>query len=243
MNNTLDYIEDYFCNRLSLEEKEAFESRCATEEAFASEVAFYVATRAALKEQVHANKRKDFEGLYEELSKRKGPGTILVTLWPYIGAVAACVILFFGWLVFMQKPSPDVYADQYIRENMETLSVNMGTSQDSFQLGIAAYNKRDYEVSEKIFKSLALQKDNRAEAVKYLGFVYLITGKYETAVLEFDTLSGMKNLYANPGYFYKALALLKTGKAEDVAIAKELLKTVKEQKRPGYKEAQEWKLN
>ena len=72
MQDTLEYIEDYFCNKLSSEEKSNFEQRCVSDTKFCAEVAFYVSTRDALKNEVVAQKRKEFDELYQDLSKKSG---------------------------------------------------------------------------------------------------------------------------------------------------------------------------
>lgn len=242
MNNTLEFIEDYFCNRLGPDQRSEFEKKCQMDEAFSNEVAFYIATRAALKEKLREEKKKNFEELHQVLSVQSEPKTLIIKIWPYLSA-AACLLLFFTWLFFLKAPESSQLADQYIKANIENLSVNMGSEKDSIQMGIEAFNLKNYKLSENIFTLLAQNKESRTEAVKYLGFIYLVTEKYDRAFQEFDTLSKIRNLHANPGNFYKALTLMKRSSTNDEAEANKLLEEVAEKKLPGYKEAIKWKHN
>ena len=52
MSDTLEYIESYFKQKLSNEARRAFELKCETDKAFANEVAFYIGTRQALREEL-----------------------------------------------------------------------------------------------------------------------------------------------------------------------------------------------
>ncbi len=54
MPDNLEYIESYFQQVLNAEEKQAFEKKCETDEAFAKEVAFYIVTRETLREDLLA---------------------------------------------------------------------------------------------------------------------------------------------------------------------------------------------
>lgn len=141
---------------------------------------------------------------------------------------------------FFNSPSPQQLASNYVEQNLHTLSITMNGRQDSLQLGIAAFNRKDYAVAEKIFRSLANQNTLAPEAIKNLGILYLVTGKYDKALLEFDSLSAYKNLYANPGPFYKAITLMKRAKGRDQEEAQVILQEIREKQLPGNKEAEQW---
>ncbi len=61
MPGTIEYIESYFQQTLSDEEKAAFEARCGTDEMFAKEVAFYITTRQLLREELLVQKQKQWK--------------------------------------------------------------------------------------------------------------------------------------------------------------------------------------
>jgi tetratricopeptide (TPR) repeat protein len=241
MSETLEYIDNYFNGGLTAEEKKIFEDRCEADPAFAEDIAFYIQARAGLKQELHEQKRRQFEDQFKLLSAsgRSGSRGIVRKLFPYAAAVAAaCVIIFFGWQFFKPASSQEL-ADNYINENMKVLSVSMGSSKDSLAIGIAAYNNKNYKEAESIFSSLASQYDN-AEAIKNLGILYLVTGDYDRAIAQFDKLSKDQQLFANPGVFYEALALIKRDREGDKAKAKTLLEEVVSQDLPGKNEAAHW---
>src|SRR5690606_4073992 len=135
--------------------------------------------------------------------------TILKKLLPYFTLAAACLLLVQGWMVFFNDPSPRQLASNYIEDNLQNLSIQMDASEDSLQMGIAAFNQQDYSTAENIFQALTNQNNLAPEAIKNLGILYLVTDEYDKAILEFDALSAYTNLRANPGPFYKAVTLMK----------------------------------
>lgn len=244
MIETLEYIDLYFTNQLSAQEKVAFEKRCESDPAFANEVAFYISARSELKNVLIEQKKSEFQELYAGLSARKPSTGIIKRLYPLIAAAAACLILFIGWQVFFNNRPADAparIAADYIEKNIRTSGVTMGGSnKDSLETGVAEFNKKNYERAGKIFLSLSSPENRNAEAIKYLGFVYLVNKDYDKAISQFDTLAQQTDLYANPGLFYKALVLMKRSGKGDISGAKLILKEVIEKNLPGNKEAKEW---
>jgi tetratricopeptide (TPR) repeat protein len=241
MNNALEYIEDYFTGRLSATEKEAFEDRCISDPAFAEEVAFYVSLRDGLKQELRQHKKTEFTELHDQTAAAEPAPSIVVRLRPFIAAAAVCLLLFVVWNTFFKPPSPQALADRYIEKNFTTLGITMGSnSADRLQAGIVAYNARNFREAEKNFQSLQQGTPQHTEAVQYLGILYLATGSYDKALAQFDTLSHMEQLYANPGPFYKAVTLLKRSGKSDKEAARALLQNVVDKGLPGAPEAKEW---
>ncbi|MEI6948980.1 hypothetical protein V9K67_17470 [Paraflavisolibacter sp. H34] len=251
MDNRSDYMERYFGGRLTEAERAAFEQRCQSDPGFADEVAFYVSARAALKEQLQEQKRQQHRQWYAELSAgqaaappREGqelpPAGRVRRLPTWLkAAAAACVLLALGWLLFLKPPSAQQLADRYIEEHLQVLGVHMGAG-DSLQTGIAAYNQKNYPEAERVFTALQGHGLYAAEAVKNLGLVYLVTGRYDAAVRQFDVLTGFTDLRVNEGYFYKAVALIKRDREGDRLQAKALLEKVKRQGQFGSEQAEQW---
>ncbi|SHM13512.1 hypothetical protein SAMN05444266_106484 [Chitinophaga jiangningensis] len=234
MNEQLHYIDDYFTGALRPEEKAAFEQRCTSDQEFARAVAFYLTARSVIKEAVHENKAAAFKKMPVSMAVAKRP------VGRYLAVAATLLLLVIaGWLYYKGSPAPSKLADSYIKENLSQLSVTMSSESDSLQTGIAAYNKGDYAAAEKIFTILSNTASVKTDAIKYLGIVYLVTKRYDMAITQFDLLSQIP-LYANPGPFYKALALLQRGTPEDLQLAKKLLLEVKNNQLPGSKYAVEW---
>ncbi|MEJ7680066.1 MAG: hypothetical protein WKG06_19840 [Segetibacter sp.] len=59
MSETLEYIEAYFEKGLSNAERQLFEERCVDDENFAKEVAFYVMSREAIREELTEQKNNN----------------------------------------------------------------------------------------------------------------------------------------------------------------------------------------
>ena len=240
MSEKLEYIDQYFNGQLSDPEKTAFEEKIESDPTFAEDVAIYIQVRSGLKNELFEEKKKQFHEQYLTLSatqSRRSQATVR-KLFPYFAAAAAgCLIFFIGWQFFFKSASSEAIADKYIDENFQQLSIQMGDTGDSLDKGIAAYNEKRYKDAESIFASLAPQN---AEALKYLGLVYLITEDYDKAIHQFQTLAKNTELYANPGLFYQALSLMKRDAEGDKANAKKLLEEVIRRDLPGKKESEEW---
>jgi hypothetical protein len=247
MNNSLEYIENYFTGNLSETETSAFERRIETDPVFADEVGFYVALRGNIREELHRQKKKEFDSWYTELSSKPQyqyqppkQHPLLRKVMPYLaGAVSVCLLLFLGWMLLFNNPSPQQLAGAYVEQHLSTLSITMAGQRDSLQLGIEAFNQKDYASAERIFLALAKQEDQASEAVKNLGILYLVTGRYDQALTAFDSLAA-KDLHANPGPFYKAVTLLKRSQGQDREEARVLLQQVIDDQLPGSKEAEQW---
>jgi len=243
MPNTLDYIESYFQQTLNDQEKKEFEARCETDEAFAKEVAFYITTRQVLREELLKQKQqqwKDENDEQEETSpiisiKRK---TTFGRLIAY--AAAACLLLAASVYFFEAQTTPKKLAADYIRTNYNNLSQTMDASHDSLQLGIAAYNDKDYTMALQLFEGVESRDPSNSDAKKYAGLVYLQQQNYDKAIQQFDELANMKGLFSNPGDFMKAVSLLERNNPGDKEQAKKLLQKVVAEKEEGREKAEEW---
>lgn len=245
MDNTLDYIDNYFQGAPSPEEAQRFAQRCEADPDFAAAVAFYINARNSVSEELHAQKSAMFRERYRELSVMPAayvpPRSLLRRLRPFITAAAACLLILLGYLFFFNRSTPEQLADKYIDREFSTLSIQMSGIMDSLQLGIAAYNREDYTTARQIFNALANEQPPDPEAVKYLGIVYLVTERYDDALAAFDRLSANRDLYVNPGLFYMALTYMKRDAPGDRAKAGQLLQKVTDLDLPGKQQASQWK--
>lgn len=244
MNDTLDYIEAYFEKTLSAEESRLFEQRCAEDESFAEEVAFYITAREALREQLLEQKKRLWAEAGEERIDRQEPAmapvrTMGFRKWlPYAAAASllAAVLL----LIFLNNAgSPQQLADNYTKQNLVRLSQTMDGAADSLQSGISAYNRGEYNAALRLFEGVYKAHPENAEAVQFAGQSYLMKKEYDKALPLFDELAG-KNLRSNPGLFLKAVTLLERNKAGDEAEAKGLLERVRDEKLEHSNKAAEW---
>ncbi len=238
MAEQFNYIDDYFNGLLSPEEKQVFERRCETDEQFADEVALYIASREAIRNEVLAQKRNEWKQLTDTnvvKMKKEETRVLRMNRW-YLMAAAASVIGIIFLLVPFRKSSQELAAN-YIKENLEQLSVTMDGSKDSLQMGIDFYNKKDYQHALPLFRDLYKKDTANTDALKYAGLTYLMQEDYNNAIHSFDTLAAKQGLFANPGLFYKAITLLKRNHNSDKLAAKTLLHEVVNNQLEGQKEA------
>jgi tetratricopeptide (TPR) repeat protein len=237
MNDSINYIDNYFTGALSDDEKTDFEQKCAADQSFAKEVAEYISMRDAINGYLQQQKREDFATLYQELSTpSKLAKIILLKRIAYLAA--ACILLTIGWFSFLRHSKSQLIATNYISGNLNTLGLNMGVS-DSLQMGITAYNSKSYLAAEQLFKPLTYRQTTASEATKYLGLTYLADKQYEAAINSFDQLAAMP-LYVNPGQFYKALTLMERSKGTDRQQAKKILQQIIDKRLYGYQQASNW---
>ena len=246
----LEYIERYFLGNLSAGEKEIFERRCEGDPDFAREVSLYITMRAGLKQTLIEEKKEEFSKLYQN---RDSKPVMVLTSWRtgvmrYAVAAAACLLIFLSWMLFLKSDSPKELADGYVKENLSSLSGTMSSghpliaqnASDSLQQGIAAYNAKDYNKAEDIFREFSKNKKYAVEATKDLGLTFLVRQQYDDALEQFDALSDNGNLYANPGPFYKAVTLMQRSGPGDEEAAKLILQDVVSRQLPGHKVASGW---
>ncbi len=234
MNDLTAYIDNYFNGLLKPEEKQVFESRCENDEAFAEEVALYIASRSAMRDELLEQKSKEWKNL-DDSTKKNSTKLVSMRRW-YIVAAAAAVICFVLLLIPFGE-SPQQMADAFIKDNLQQISVTMSGTTDSLQTGIEAYNKKEYKKAKEIFSEIYLVHPDNTDALKYEGLSNLMLEDFNNAIILFDSLAAKQNLFANPGLFYKAIGLLKRNGSGDIEQAKQLLQLVVDKQLANDKEA------
>ena len=116
--------------------------------------------RAGLKQTLIDEKKEEFSKLYQNRDSK--PISVLRpwssgVMW-YAVAAAACLLIFLSWMLFLKSDSPRELAEGYVKENLGSLSATMSEGSDSLQQGIAAYNAKDYNKAEDIFRELSKNK-------------------------------------------------------------------------------------
>jgi tetratricopeptide (TPR) repeat protein len=241
MNELWNYIDDYFNGLLSTEEKQKFEQRCETDEQFADEVALYITTRQTMRTQLLEQKKNEWKLLGNTpVVEMQKPETKVVKInrW-YMLAAAASII----GIVFLLNPfskGAGEMASEYVKNNLEQLSVNMDGSKDSLQLAINFYNQKEYKNALLLFNDIYQKDPSQTDALKFSGLTLLMQGNYDAAIVKFDELAAKQGLFSNPGLFYKALVLLKRNTGADKEEARKLLQQVADQQLEGSKQAAEW---
>ena len=241
MPGTMEYIESYFQQTLTNEERAAFEARCEKDEEFAKNVAFYITARQALREELLGQKVGEWKK-EDPVPEEAAPVISMVKRKTTFGrwaayVAAACVVLAISVYLFDARTTPKKLATAYINS---TLSQTMDASHDSIQLGIAAYNDQQYDNALQFFEGVEQRDSSNTDAKKYAGLSYLQKQDYDKALQQFDELANIKGLHSNPGDFLKATTLLLRNKQGDKEEAKALLQKVVNEKEEGSKEAAEW---
>lgn len=242
MDETLRYIDSYFQNGLGDAEKQRFEKRCQTDEAFADAVAFYIMSREAARQELLAEKGPAWLAAEEPQTAKAAPlAPVRKMFWQrwMAAAAAACVALATVVYYFLFSATPQSFAHTYVQENISRLYHTMDGSMDSLQQGIGAYNSGNYTEALALFSAVYKAHPDNSDALQYAGLSCLRQKKYSEALAQFTELSN-KKLVSNPGLFLKAVTLLERNAAGDKGDAKRLLERVRNEKLENHKEAAEW---
>ncbi len=240
MDDALEYIEAYFQKQLPEADRKQFEQRCEQDTQFAQDVAFYITTRAAVKQALLEQKMEEWAPLKHQ------PGTVLtpapvrkmtVRRWlPY--AVAACLLLFVGLYFFNGRSSLNRQVASDVEQELSKLSQTMGDRADSLELGKQLYNKNEYTEALNVFTGLLRSDPKNDDALLYAGYVYLRLKDYDKALALFNELSAHP-LHTNRGPYAAALTLLERNREGDKENAGKILHTVVDGKLSGADEAQQ----
>lgn len=233
----LEYIDEFYASNPGAGEKAAFHRRVKEDKAFAEQVIFYLAARQAAKNKAVEQGMEATAAIGTQMALPKGK-TIAIRRW--LVAASVLLVVVSGALFLLKSPSPARMADRYIEANFNQLSVTMATGQDSLQTALRLYNEKDYAGAERYLDSLVSSRRDDYGIKKIAGIVSLRLTHYGKALAYFTQLEKDSALYANPGKFYRAIALMKRNAAGDEAEAKKLLETVVAEKREGSGQAKEW---
>jgi tetratricopeptide (TPR) repeat protein len=244
MENHTEYIDDYLAGNLNPEERKNFEKQMEQDKSLAEEVAFYLAAKQALKEELAGDRKEWFRELASQnatLSEKTTPAPVR-TIWVYRLAAAAVFvgIVFFSWNLFFQPSSisPNALADKYISTNLENLGVTMGVL-DSMQEALQLYNAKQYTRALQHFEQIIQRDTSNYKAKTNAGLSSLMLGDYDKALSYFQQLATYP-LYSNPAVFYEALTLMKRNQRGDKEQAKRLLKEVVDNHLDNEEEARLW---
>ncbi|MDZ7899692.1 MAG: tetratricopeptide repeat protein [Arcicella sp.] len=234
----LEKIDKYFKNELSLSERQDFDNEFVSNEEFRKNISFYLNSRTAAKQLADDKRRVEFEELRKNLS-RKSDNSSRIKPMIWLSGLAASVVLAVGFWWFSRTPdlAMNAIADTYIQEHFQNLPVKMDASADSLQMGLRLFNEQKLGEAQNIFESVLARNSNDSEAIKYLGITYLRMKDYDKAVQYFQNLASQEELFANPGKFYQAIALLQQS-LKNEEQAEILLKEVIDNDLEGKEEAQ-----
>lgn len=247
-----EIFEDYLNNKLNDEERLAFEEELRSDEDLEKSFKVFKAIMFDLGISIK-NKpneqglRNTLASLNQQYGKKnmsvshkspKGIGKILVLI---ATAAASLLLIIFVYDSYISSQSNvQNLALDYYKSDLSSLGQTMGSGLDSLQLGISRYNANEFADAVLIFENLIAADPSNSEALKNLGLSYLALKDYDNALSQFEKLSRMEQLFANPGMFYKALTFLLRDGPGDQDRAKVLLLKVIDEDQVGSKKAKEW---
>lgn len=241
--DNLEYIEAYFNDELSPEEKEELEQKIIADPVFAEEIAFYLSSKQVIAATT-MEQRERFKEIYTTYNANgdmeKQPLPLVRKLWPWAAVAAVLAGIILGWYAWFKPLSPDELAVKYIKENFQTLPVTMGNKEDSLETALRLYNEARLEEALLQFESMTINDTSLFEAKKYAGIVSLRLEQYDKAIAYFSQLESYSQLYANPGKFYHALTLMKRNGPGDSEAARQLLQEIVQKDMEGKKFAEQW---
>lgn len=227
--DTLEYIDGYFSGGYPPEEAGVFEKKIQNDPVFAEQVAYYLSARAAGKEMYVEERKRRFRELLAEQAAaapiHAAPPVrrMMSRQWVIMQAAAVAIIaIVLSWLLFARPADGSRLADQYIRENLETLSVRMGAG-DSIQTGIKLYNQQQFPQALRQFESILQSDSTHLAALLDAGIVALRIEDYDKALTNFSKLQVLTDPHINPALFYEAITRMKRNHTGDLALAKRLL--------------------
>lgn len=250
MNNKVELIENYLSGNLPPEESALFEKELLADEELKTLFNMYRTIDTDMK---NAEKYKDQESalkntlqnLNAKYFKAEAPVVQMSRKNNFarmaMAAAAGLVLILAAYFAFFQSSNnPTQLADKYVQHELTHLSLTMDGIQDSLQIGMAAYNDKDYQKALQIFEGLYKDHPDDSYVLKYKGLAYLLTKNYDKALSSFDELAAKKHLFSNDGLFLKAVTLLERNQSGDKDAAKQLLEQVVNEKTEGNAKAEEW---
>lgn len=240
----LERIDDYFQNRLHSAERASFEQQLTADPDFAGEVAFYLCTVQAARENLFAGRKKRLRELYDQ--NKTGANTVAPNQVPvrklrtWMAAAAVAAMLLIGYFIFIKPESPRQLAEQYVQRHLNVLGVQMSSEQDSLQTALTLYNSGKWAEALGLFEKMSRTNPGQVETVTYAGLASLRLKDYDKALGYFLRVESYPGLHSNPGKFYRALTLMQRDGPGDKDEAGKLLRQVVEQDLEGKEPAQRW---
>ncbi|HEX9510059.1 MAG TPA: hypothetical protein VF939_06220 [Puia sp.] len=224
--DSLEYIDGYFNGEFSPEETRQFEKRIQDDPMFAEKVAFHVSAYIAFKEEHAVERKRRFREMYRQtISQAKARRAEVRRFLSAIAAAALFAGIALCWYLFFNPVAAPRLADQYIRQNLDLLSVKMGTV-DSMQTGLTLYNEGKFPEALQQFETILRADSSNSTAMLNAGITSLRMQDFDKALDFFKKLEVRTDPHLNPALFYGALTLMKRNHAGDPTLAKQFLRKI-----------------
>lgn len=212
----------YLSNRLSPEEKRAFEREITDNEALAVETARLKEERAAIREAVKDQLKEEVSGYLAEQQQNR----LTLRRMAY-GVAAAMLILLLSipfWSSLQTADPAALYAEAFTLPHAPSLRDNTSEANRSWQNALQAYQACQYDKAIAQFSDCLAQNDFAfiGDAYFYRGISHLQLRQSQAAIEDFQSVPSVHLLYYE-AQWYQALSYLQ---AEQIREAKELLSTI-----------------
>lgn len=220
-------FENYISGILSEGEKESFENRLKSDLEFQERFNTYKGLSGFLKhkfenEDESAAFQNNLKGISNRYFEKQETSKKRVQFKPWQYAIAASVALLIGVFVFNNLSSP-VYGD-YANYNTISLTVR-GSNDQLLKTAETAFNTKDFEKADVIFKDLLALDTMNSELKFYRAIANIELNNFEVSDALLEVLSQGNSVYKNKALWYLALSKLKQ---RDNKACLEILKMIPE---------------
>lgn len=250
-HQTLELLKRYTLGKMPEGERAAFESRMASDAAFAEEVAGWAAIYKGIQAEGDHRLSLELEALGRQLMQSEAPSLSAspvnlspkrrpaIPRWVY-AAAAAVLLLVVAWPVYhnLQSVKP-AYADNKALFEKHFRALPAPAVRDAQPITWRdAYQNKQYNAAIAELEKLLTDPNytNRSEANLYLGLSHLAAGEGKEALAAFDQVSSDSFDY-DEAQWYSALAWIII---DDVVHARPVLERIAATgSHPHHKEAEE----
>jgi tetratricopeptide (TPR) repeat protein len=221
-------IEKYLLGQLSTSERSAFDNRLADPD-FKKEldlqndlmVAFQAEGRTELKRELQSLESKIQRTSNSQEPKPKTARLFTIGRILAIAATVSLLIVIGFWMTNRSVSGEQLFAENYVPYPNVVAPISKSDAEVSLRdQAFQAYERKAYQDALDQFERLNTEDD----AVKlYSGLSRLALDNLDSAISSFDLIIDQESPYFAAAQWYKALALIKSGKKEEAKAALELV--------------------
>src|SRR5690606_9044525 len=202
-------IENYFLDKLSLQEQEAFNNLLEHDPEFKAQVAFESKVRKSIFVQKHQDLKSQLKSVEENLPKKRSNNSYWIA-----ASVVLLLSLGFYWM-FRPLSTEQLFADYYQPAANTTHPIvrDHNTQESQISQAFIAYESQDYKVAQELFSSV-YSATQESELLLYQGISCLELNNTQEAIRVLLSHKHMNDSLVHKTEWYLALAYLKSGETE-----------------------------
>lgn len=208
-------IEDYLMDRLSQEDRVAFEQQLQMDMNLAKKVDELRNVLALLNIAGDTELKREIVEVSNQFHNKQKPNALLRRLAPWIAAAAIASLVLFSYL-FLKDPSPQQLYAQYYDAYSVSISTRDNTDSLGLQLALASqyYNQEEFSKAYEILREVPDLSSN-ARLLLMSGVCHLELNQFTEAINAFSTIEKINDpVYKYHSIWYKAMTHLKAGDLE-----------------------------